>query len=332
MSPASIHEVAAAAGVSPTTVSHALNGKRPVAEATKQRILQAIEDLGYRPNFAAKSLRSRRSFSVALIVSDIANPYYPSLARAVHDQLDPEGYVTLICNTYGDAATEERFLQDMVARGVDGIIMTITALGSARIRELVGPDMPLVGGGVDASDLGGDQVGSDDAAGIMQAVTHLSERGIRDIAFLSGPEAELPSIVRLDAFRSACAQLGIMTREEWIQHVPFTRDGGLAGARALLASSGHRPQAIMCANDLIAIGAVEAARRMEVSVPGELSIIGFDDIEIAGLLSPQLTTIENPAVRTGRACAEAVLRRIEDPTAVPRRVEIPTRLIVRETA
>lgn len=328
----SIIDVAAAAGVSPTTVSHALSGKRAVAEATRLRILQAIEDLDYRPNFAAKSLRSRKSFSVALIVSDIANPYYPSLARAVHDRLDPEGYVTLICNTNGEAATEERFLQDMVARGVDGIIMTVTALGSARIRELVGPDMPLIGGGVDASDLGGDQVASDDADGILQALSHLAGRGISDIAFLSGPASELPSIVRLRAFRSACAQLGIPVREEWIEHVPFSRDGGLAGGAVLLASSDSRPEAIMCANDLIAIGAIEAARRIGITVPEEVSIIGFDDIELASLVSPQLTTIENPAVTTGRVCADAVLRRIDDPAAPPRRIGIPTRLIIRETA
>ncbi|MBK7821921.1 MAG: LacI family DNA-binding transcriptional regulator [Tessaracoccus sp.] len=327
-----ISDVAAAAGVSTTTVSHALSGRRAVAEETKKRIHQAIKELNYRPSIAAQSLRSRKSYSVALIVSDIANPYYPSLARAIHDRLDPEGYVTLICNTNGDAATEERFLQDMVARGVDGMIMTVTALGSARIREIVGPDLPIIGGGTDASDVGADHVGSDDARGILHAVEYLAGRGIRDIGFVSGPEGELPSVVRLDSFRRACGETGIEVREEWITHTPFTHDGGIVGGGTLLGAPTGRPRAIMCANDLIAVGVVEAARAAGLTVPDDLSVIGFDDIDLARLVSPKLTTIENPAVATGLACAEALIRRIDDRAAPPLRIDIPTRLIVRGTA
>ncbi len=326
----SIASVAAAAGVSPTTVSHALSGKRAVSPETRERILQAIEDQKYRPNMVARSLRRRKTQSIALIVADITNPYYPALARAVHDSLAEAGYVSLIGNTDGVRENEQTMLEEMVARGVDGVIMRPMELSGREIREIVGPAIPVVVV-ADEDETGPvDRVTTDDAQGIDEAVHALHEDGIDDLGFVGDPLAST-SMSRHAAFTSAVDELGLRVQADWIVDSEFTRDGGYAAARRLLALE-HRPRGIVCANDLIAIGVVQAARDLGIAVPGELAVVGFDDIDTASLMSPALTTVLNPAAAVGATCADLILRRIADPAMEHQRVSLPTRLVRRESA
>jgi len=325
-------DVAAAAGVSPTTVSHALSGKRAVSEATRARILQVVDDLGYRPNAVAQSLRSQKTKTVGFLVVDISNPYYPAVARAVHDGLAAAGYVSLIGITYGEADAEETVLRDMVARKVDGLIMQPMSLSASRIRQIVGPNMPVVLISDDQGQLFADQVETDDARGIAEAVRYLHEKGIDDVGFVSGPDGRTPGATRLTAFRAAADALGVRVLDDWIEHAPFTRDGGFAAGSRLLAS-GSRPRAIVCANDVLAVGVIDAARLAGLRVPDDVAIVGFDDIETADLISPRLTTVVNPAAMVGLTCAEALLRRFDaGPDEAYRRQSLSTHLVARESA
>ncbi len=336
----SITDVAQAAGVSPTTVSHALSGKRAVSATTRQRIYEAIDRLDYRPNLVAKSLRNQKTNSVALLVADIANPYYPAVARAVHDGLNSEGYVSIIGNTDGEAEAERTFLREMVSRGVDGIIMQPAALSVPDIRAIVGRALPLVLIAHERGTLLSDQVGTDDCRGITEAVRHLVHRGLGDIAFVSGREVEplatarlaTPGIVRLAAVHRAARACGATVRDEWVEHAPYTRDGGFAAGARLLAGD-PRPRVVMCANDLMAFGVIDAARQAGLGVPEDVAVVGFDDVDTANLITPRLTTIVNPAALVGAACAATLLRRIAaGPDAPYERQLIPTHLVVRESA
>jgi LacI family transcriptional regulator len=335
-----IKDVALRAGVSPATVSNALSGKRPVAEETRQRILAAAEALNYRPNLVARGLRRQETHTIALLVADISNPYYPVVARAIHDRVGAQGYVSFIGNTDGEAEAEVRVLEEMRARSVDGVIMGTMALSPERIRNVLGPTIPLVlltgealaPASSDAPAIHADQVGTDDAIGIREGVRHLQAKGIREIGFVSGPDGSVPGAGRLDSFRRAMSEAGLNLRHDWIEHAHgYTREAGTEAAERLL-SRNERPLAIMCANDLIAIGVLQSAREHELTVASDLAVIGFDDIETAQLVTPRLTTIVNPASLVGSACADALLRRIDHPQSAYAHVALPTRLVVRESA
>ena len=325
-----ISDVAAAAGVSSTTVSHALSGRRAVSHATRQRILDVIDELGYRPNLVARSLRIQQTKSVAFLVVDISNPYYPAVAQSVHDGLAERGYVSLIGITYGEPEAEEALLHDMVRRNVDGIIIQPMSLTPAEIRAIVGP-LPVVLITDHEGELHADQIQTNDAQGIADAVRHLSERSIDEIGFISGPDGRSPGALRLTSFRAAAQALGVTVAHEWIEHVPFTREGGhQAGLRLL--SLAHRPRAIMCANDVIAVGLLDAAHERGLEIPTDLAVIGFDDIETASMTRPRLTTVRNPAHEVGVACAEAILERISrGPDEAYTVRALPTRLVQRDS-
>jgi LacI family transcriptional regulator len=302
-----------------------------VSAETRERIMKVIEEQNYRPNMVARSLRSRKTQSVALLLVDIANPYYPAVARAVHDVLAVEEYVSFIGNTDGDAETERRLLEEMAARGVDGVVMQPMALSAVEVREIVGPAMPLVIIGKEAGEMPADWVGTDDTGGLTEAVAHLARKGVRDFGFIDGPP-ETETGFRADGFRTAVIAAGLEVKERWIEYGPFSRDGGAAAAARLLESA-DRPRAILCANDLMAIGALGAARQAGLRVPDDIAIVGFDDIETAGLVTPRLTTVVNPASEVGDACARTILWRVENGLDAPyRRTLLPTRLVVRESA
>ncbi|MFE4951087.1 LacI family DNA-binding transcriptional regulator [Leifsonia sp. NPDC056665] len=335
-----LKDVALRAGVSPATASNALSGTRPVAEETKRRVFAVAEELNYRPNLVARGLRRQETRTIALLVADIANPYYPAVARAIHDRIGAHGYVSFIGNTDGDPKAEVRVLEEMRSRSVDGVIMSTMALSPERIRDVVGPTTPLVlitGEWVETPKheirkLRADEVGTDDAMGIREAVEHLRSNGVTDIGYVSGPRGSVPGAGRLERFRDAMRDLGLPVNDAWIEHADgYTLETGYDAADQLLSRI-DRPTAIMCANDLIAIGVLEAARDNQLAVPDDLAVIGFDDIPTAKHVSPRLTTIINPATLVGYACADALMRRIDRPDTPYEHTALPTHLVARGTA
>lgn len=327
-----ITDVAARAGVSVTTVSHVLSAHRPVAEATRRRVQQVIEELGYQPNQLARSMRTQRTNTVGLIVPDITNPFYPAVARGVLDVLSPAGYQQLIGNFDGDRKTVRALVGDMVTRRVDGLALC------GQFPALVDELRPAVRAGIAVAHLGGkkrtagiDTLTADHAEGMSLLVRHLVERGRRRIGFVGQPLGGGPSHERLAGYRAALAEAGLPADPELVAPTPSGRAGGAAGAAALLDLP-RRPDAVVCLNDITAIGVLDHARQRGARVPDDLAVAGFDDIEAASLVSPALTTVAQPARELGRELANLLLRRMAGGADTPQRqLTVPVRLVVRET-
>ncbi|MGI5152270.1 LacI family DNA-binding transcriptional regulator [Plantactinospora sp. CA-294935] len=326
-------QVAKLAGVSPTTVSHVLSGKRWVAEATQETVREVIRQLGYRPNNVARSLRTRRSRMVAVVVPDITNPFYAVLTRGLADAVDGAGYGSYVCNTDGVPEREDAFLADVRDRGVDGVVM---AAGDVTAELRTGPaglGIPAVcvGGALD-DDPHVDLVTPDDGVGSHAAVSHLIRRGARRIGMIEGPEAT--GSARDEGYRRALREHGLAVEPELMVRGDWTRPGGRAAMHRLLAlPPERRPDAVFCANDLTAIGAIDAAHERDLTVPDDVAVVGFDDVDAATIVNPPLTTVRNPAYQTGQSAGELLLSRMTgEYTGEGRTIVLPCPLVVRRSA
>ncbi|GAA1851753.1 LacI family DNA-binding transcriptional regulator [Asanoa iriomotensis] len=326
-----IGQVAELAGVSATTVSHALNGRRPVSAETRQRIMDAIAELGYRPNVVARGLRAGRSLTIGLVIPDITNPFYPVLARGVQDVLGPAGYDEIITNTNGVRDLERAALDKMISRQVDGVAFAVFHTHADDLRPVIDARIPVVRLGGRQSLPGVDLVHSDDEGGARAAVEYLIHSGYQRIAFICGPAAEGPAAERVAGYRAALAEAGLGAARNMVVHTDFSRAGGAHGVEKLIRQR-KRPDAVLCANDMMAIGALDAARERGLRVPEDLAVMGFDDIDAASLVTPGLTTIANPAREIGMACARLLLDRIDGAEGPAREIVIPTRLVRRQSA
>jgi LacI family transcriptional regulator len=326
---ATIAEVAERAGVSPTTVSHVLSGKRLVSESTKATVREAIRELDYRPNAMARSLRTRRSQMVAIVVPDLTNPFFSVVIRGLADTVEAAGYATYVCNTDGLAERERAFLDDMHDRSVDGIVIGLAgAQHNVDVPEHSQTPIVCIGGAFDHPAV--DLVAADDEVGSRAAVAHLVARGARRIAMIQGSAD--PGRARDHGYRQALTEAGITYDKTLMQPGDWTRQGGRKAMRKLMQLP-RRPDAVFCANDLTAIGAMDVARELSVSIPADVALVGFDDIEAAALVHPGLTTVQNPAYDTGTASGKLLLSRMSGEYAgAGRRVLLPCPLIRRESA
>lgn len=326
---ANISDVARASGVSTTTVSHVLTGKRPVAAATRERVEAAVRDLHYRPNHVARNLRVGTSQLIAVIVPDITNPFYSQLTRGLADALGAD-YGTWVCNTDGSAKRERRYLSDVLARGADGLVIASVEPDADHVVTPTRYSTPMVCLGESIDHPLVDRVIAADEEASQTAVTHLLARGARRIATISGPHGQGHS--RVAGYEAALRDAGLRAPQQLRVRGDWTRRSGAAGMLRLMRLP-SRPDAVFCGNDLMAIGALDAARELGLRVPDDVRVVGFDDIEAASLVSPALTTIANPAYETGWSAGTLVLDRLQDRHVGPRRtVTLPCRLVVRETS
>jgi LacI family transcriptional regulator len=324
-----IQDVARASGVSTTTVSHVLSGKRPVAEATRLRVQTAVEQLNYRPSQVARNLRTRTSQMVAVIVPDITNPFYSQVTRGLADALGAD-YGSYVCNTDGALGRERTFISDVLVRGVDGVVISSVDDDSDSATTLIGHATPVVcvGGSIDHPEV--DRVISADGEGSRTATQHLINRGAVRLGMIHGPRNS--GHARVDGFRQAAAEAGLQLRTQHVVPGDWTRAGGRAAMLRLLRQR-QRPDAVFAANDLMAIGAMDAARELGLRIPDDIALVGFDDIEAAALVSPMLTTVANPAYETGWAAGGLLLDRLQGRHSGARRdVILPCRLVVRESS
>jgi LacI family transcriptional regulator len=325
-----ISQVARLAGVSPTTVSHVLSGKRLVGAATRGAVQDAIRALDYRPNHVARSLRTRRSQMVAVIVPDLTNTYYSVLTRGLADAIVAAAYGTYVCNTDGIAERESGFLQNVVDRGADGIVLASVDAASAGAITAADFGTPVVciGGSIDHPRV--DVVTADDVAGSYAATLHLIGRGSRRIGMIQGPPES--GLLRVEGFLKAMAEAGRHVDASLMAPGDWTRQGGRDAMRTLM-SMPSPPDAVFCANDLTAIGAIDVARELRIDVPGDVAIVGFDDVDAATIVTPTLTTVRNPAYETGRKAGELLLSRLRgEYRDTGRTVVLECPLIPRESA
>jgi LacI family transcriptional regulator, galactose operon repressor len=329
VSRASITDVARASGVSTTTVSHVLTGKRPVAAATRERVEAAVRELQYRPNHVARNLRVGTSQMIAVVVPDITNPFYSQLTRGLADALGAD-YGTWVCNTDGSAKRERRYLSDVLARGADGLVIASVEPDHDHVLTPVRYNTPMVciGDSIDDPDV--DRVIAADGEASQAAVAHLLVRGARRVATIQGPRGL--GLARVAGYEAALKAAGLRAPQQLRVRGDWTRRSGQAAMHRLMRLPA-RPDAVFCANDLMAIGALDAARELGLGIPEDVRIVGFDDIEAAALVSPALTTIANPAYETGQSAGKLLLDRLQHRHSGPRRTAmLPCRLVVRDTS
>jgi LacI family transcriptional regulator len=327
-----INHVAALAGVSPTTVSHVLSGKRLVAEETQDTVHEAIRKLGYRPSYVARSLRTRRSHMIAVVVPDVTNTFYSVLTRGLADALDDAGYGTYVCNTDGILAREAKFLDDVFDRGVDGIVLAAVDAASAGVLTPADMGVPVVCVGQRLDHPRIDVVSVDDQLGSYEVTRHLLARGPDRVAMIQGPSSS--GATRIAGFTRAVADAGRTIDPTLMVTGDWTRRGGREAMRQILARPVRsRPDAVFGGNDLMAIGAIDALREAGLDVPTDVAVAGFDDVDAATIVRPALTTVVNPAYDIGLNAGQLLLSRLSgDYDGDGREVGLPCPLVVRESA
>jgi len=305
-----IQDVARAAGVHPGTASRALNPELAgrITPATTKRVQEAAAELGYVPDQFGRSLRTRRSHTIGVLVPDLGNPVFPPIVRGIEDTLRDAGYEALIANTDDSADREARLINVLNARRCDGFIIASSRVDDPAVSALLGSPTPvvLVNRMVDTLVT---SVVSDDAAGIRAAVEHLAQLGHTDIAHVTGPATLSMTQVRRAAFEDAMGSAGLSVKPKWI--VEATRYAADEGREAFAKVLDQAvPSAVIAGNDMIAVGCYIALQGRGLRCPHEVSVVGFNDMPLAGFLDPPLTTVAIPQHEIGTAAAELILELI----------------------
>lgn len=302
--------VARAAGVSQSTVSRALRGDPRVREETRQRVAEAARRLGYVPNSLASSLVSRSTRTVAVVVSDLTNPFFPSLLTPIYDELQLLGYRVVLFTERTDIPTGQETLRRLLDRSIDGVLVTTATLESRFARELQRRGLPMVLLNRYIDDLDVDRVVSDNHTGAVLAGRHLLELGHRRIALVRGPSNTSTSRDRMSGLAETLAGAGFPLDPELVREGSYSHQSGYQHTRELLRLP-DPPTAIVCGNDVVAFGAIDAALSLGVRVPQDVSIIGFDDIPMAAWEVFQLTTLRQATADMARAAVRMLAERIE---------------------
>ncbi len=328
----SIRDVARRAGVSIATVSRAVNGITSVDPDLAKRVWKAVEEVGYLPNPQARALVLGRSHMLGLIVSEITNPFFPELVQEFENLAVAQGYEVMIGSTNYDAARTESLIRRMLQRNVDGVAVMTFGIEEDLVKKLVESGYPLVF--VDA----GPKLPNirilkvNYGEGIRQAVQHLAALGHRAIAFISGPLRLRSAVARRDAFLSSMAELGLVVPEGHIVEGDHTMEGGMAAIERI-GSHPQLPTAVVCSNDMTAIGVLHGLYRTTHAVPNDISVVGFDDIHLAQFMLPPLTTVQMSCKHLAEAAVQALRAGIEPdhPKAAQKEWPIPTHLMVRQS-
>jgi LacI family transcriptional regulator len=323
-----IRDVAERAGVSTTTVSHVINGTRKVEPATAARVDAAIVELDYRPNALARSMRRGRTQTVGVVLPDIANPFFGDLARSLEDHMFEAGYSAIICNSDGDGAKEARYLEVLLSKQVDGLLLVAASQPPEGLLGLAQRGTPTIVVDRELDEPSFSQVLVANHHGGRLAGQHLLALGHRDIGVIAGPGDLGTSARRLQGFRAALAEAGIDLPPRRVARGDFRAASGRAAMEGWL-QAGSPPTAVFAENDLMAIGALSAAHAAGVDVPGEISVVGFDGIAFGADVTPPLTTVSQSIDDMASAAIELLFERLRDQAALPRLLELPVALSVR---
>jgi LacI family transcriptional regulator len=325
-----ISDVAKRAGVSKTTVSHVINDTRFVEETTKQRVFEAIAELGYRPSVVARSLTTNRTETVGVVVSDTSNYFFAEVLRGIEDVLMPENYALLVCNTAEILEREVHYLDILIRQRVDGIIAAATSQRWDILAQAEVQHTPVVFVDRSFEGLGGAFVGVDNKRGAYLGTRHLIECGHRQIGILAGFQRLSTMRERLAGFRQALQESDIPLPEEWVVTSALSIEGGREAMRQILTLP-ERPTAVFLNNNLLSLGALLAIRELDLRCPEDISVIGFDDHPWAAVSDPPLTVVRQPAQQIGQAAAQMVLALINGEQPPEPRVLLECELVSRQS-
>ncbi|MFN4098466.1 MAG: LacI family DNA-binding transcriptional regulator [Pararhodobacter sp.] len=323
-----IRDVARVAGVSTATVSRALSRPEVVSAATLETVLAAVERTGYTINQAARNLRQQRTMGVVALVPNLANPFFSRILAGVSAVLAPAGYNLLVVDTQGPGV-ERHIARSLDRSRADGLIVFDGTLPAKDLRgDRFSPPVVLVCEWIEG--IGAPTIRIDNVAGARMAVAHLAGLGHRRIGHLRGPHGNVLAQARAEGVRAELASRGLAVRDDWVFRGDFTLESGLRCAQAWMAMA-DRPTAVVCASDEMACGFIGEIQRHGLRVPQNVSVVGFDDIELVAHITPALTTIRQPRGTIGEAAARAMLALIAGDTPPEGDIVLPVQLIERDS-
>jgi len=329
----SIKDVAALAGVSFTTVSHVLNETRHVSEETRRKVMAAVEQLGYRPNAGARMMRKSGSKLVGVLVPTVLNPFFAELVVGIEERCRLAGYSVFLCNSDDTPELQHQYLSRLLEYRVDGLLISSAKEDETLVGMVNAASLPVVTMNHAFPGLKADMVSENNREGARLAVGHLLELGHRRIACISGPAGLEFARERTEGWRSMLRDAGIVPNEDLLVEGDFSSQGGYEAACRLLHNfeDGQAPTAIFAGNDMMAIGALRAAAELGLNVPKQLSIIGFDDIDLSRYVSPALTTVGCSIKKLGNEAARVLIERIAQPDAPHNEVVMTHFLALRDS-
>ncbi|MBK8031672.1 MAG: LacI family DNA-binding transcriptional regulator [Anaerolineae bacterium] len=324
-----LREVAQLAGVSKATAARVVSGSSdPIREETRQRVYEAVERLGYERHAIAGSLRSARTYMIALSIPDITNPFWPEVARGIQDKLEEAGYTVVLLNNDWNVEREQTHLRRMGQKQFDGLIINPTGTLNSDLIKLRLPVVALAAGD---SFPDFDTVSSDSAAAGRRALEHLLELGHRRIGIIAGQLRRRKSHTHLNTYTRLMEAHGLTVDPQLMIETDFSQESGYQALKQILAQP-QPPTAVFAVNDILALGALQAAQAAQLAVPEQLSIIGMDDIFAAATAFPPLTTIAKPKYDIGLVAAQYLLERMNGtPISAPRHTLLPCTLVLRSS-
>lgn len=329
---ATIYDVAKEAGVSIATVSNAINGKGKISKKRREEIFRIMERLQYQPSMIASALTGKKTFTLGLLIPDISNPFFAEIARAIEDEAHRNGYSVIICSTDNKDERVERYITLLESKSVDGIIIGTGIDNMDILIQLQSKSIPLAMIAREAASLAVDTVVADDFVGGVLAAEHLVSLGHERLAILSENLKVSSSRERIRGFKQGLADAGVSFDDNDIVICEYKVEEGKRGALELLRrSGGRRPTAIFCCNDLLAIGAIQAAKEAGVRVPEELSIVGFDNTILATVTDPPLTTVAQPMEHMGKLVFNLLIDHVKKKDSIRQRVVLRPELTIRRS-
>lgn len=326
-----IRQVANKAGVSTATVSRVLSGVDLVRPELVERVRAAAQALDYQPNRVARNLRTQTTRTIALVISDIDNPFFTSVVRGADRVLREAGYSLILANSDEDEQIEWEHLVELRAEGVAGIILAPACKDTHKYEQLIQSGLPIVAIDRVPKNFRFDRVTVDNFNGMITAVDHLVEHGHTHIGYITGPGKVSTAFERQLAFETAMNQHGLAIHPEWVQSGNFRQEFAFTAMKKILAAP-LRPTAVIAANNLMTLGALQAIYEQGLRIPTDIAIVGFDDMDWSTALNPPLTAVAQPTRELGGDAAELLVNRINDPDQPPRHVILDTQLIVRKSS
>lgn len=330
MKTTTIYDVAREAGVSIATVSNAINGKGKVSNKKRDEILEVMKRLQYQPSVIASALMGKKTYTIGLLIPDVSNPFFSEIARTVEDLAHSEGYSVIVCSTDNKDERVEKYIRLLEQKNVDGILIG-TGVGNADILALhVEKSFPIVMIARETADIAVHRVLNDDFKGGAIAAEHLLEKGHRKMAVLSEDFNVSSSFERVRGFRFGLFEAGISLDPKNIFACESNIKDGKRVASEILRGV-ERPTALFCCNDLLAIGALQAAKEEGLSVPEQLSIIGFDDTILSTVTNPTLTTIAQPMNQMVKMAFDLLIGSLDHTDDIKQRIVLQPELVIRES-
>jgi LacI family transcriptional regulator len=330
---ATIRDVAKLAGVTPAVVSRVFNKDENlnIKDETRENVLNAIQELQYKPNAVARSLRTHSMNTIGMLIADIINPFYSQIIKGVQSEAEKAGYCLILCDTNDDPASEKRYIETLHSQFVDGVILSSTYVEDDVVDLIEGLGINYVMVNRGSSNSHAPYVKTNEIEGMALAVNHLIELGHTKIACISGPLYAETAVRRMTGYRKAMKEADIAYNPKYVIEGTFDEKSGYEACKEYLRLGDDRPTAICTSNDLVAIGVMRALKETNLRIPEDISLVGYNNIWVTSLLSPPLTTVETPLFEMGQEAFKVLLGLITGDEEMNYRVTLPNKLIIRES-